>query len=34
VAKAGRYIRFRALGEAQGKAYTAVAELDVAGTKL
>src|SRR6478736_4380712 len=31
-AKSGRYIRFVALDEVNGKAYTAVAELDVAGT--
>ncbi|HYQ44199.1 MAG TPA: discoidin domain-containing protein [Polyangiaceae bacterium] len=31
-AKTGRYIRFVALNEVNGKAYTAVAELDVAGT--
>jgi hypothetical protein len=33
-AKAGRYIRFRALSEVTGKPYTSVAELDVAGTPL
>ena len=33
-AKDGRYIRFRALSELAGKPYTAVAELDVAGTPL
>jgi hypothetical protein len=33
-AKAGRYIRFRAMNELTGKPYTAVAELDVAGTML
>jgi hypothetical protein len=33
-AKAGRYIRFRAMSELNGKAYTAVAEIDVAGTKI
>lgn len=31
-AAAGRYIRFRALSEVNGKAYTSVAELNVAGT--
>ena len=31
-AAAGRYIRFRALSEVNGKAYTRVAELNVAGT--
>jgi len=31
-AKTGRYIRFVALSEASGKAYTAVAELNVKGT--
>jgi hypothetical protein len=31
-AKTGRYIRFRALSEINGKAYTSVAEIDVAGT--
>jgi hypothetical protein len=31
-AKAGRYIRFRAMSELTGKAYTAVAEIDVAGS--
>ena len=29
---AARYIRFRALSESAGKAYTAVAELNVVGT--
>jgi hypothetical protein len=29
---AGRYIRFRALSEVNGKPYTSVAELNVAGT--
>jgi hypothetical protein len=33
-AKSGRYIRFRALSEINGKAYTSVAELDVAGTAM
>ena len=33
-AKTGRYIRFRALSEINGKAYTSVAEIDVAGTAL
>jgi hypothetical protein len=33
-AKAGRYIRFVGVSEASGKAYTCVAELDVAGTPL
>lgn len=33
-AKPGRYIRFRAMSELNGKAYTAVAEIDVAGTKI
>ena len=33
-AKAGRFIRFVGLSEASGKAYTCVAELDVAGTAL
>ena len=31
-AAAGRYIRFRALSEVNGKPYTSVAEIDVAGT--
>ncbi|HTQ06443.1 MAG TPA: discoidin domain-containing protein [Polyangiaceae bacterium] len=31
-AKAGRYIRFRGMDEINGKAYTSVAELNVAGT--
>ncbi len=33
-AKSGRFIRFVSLSEASGKAYTCVAELDVAGTPL
>jgi hypothetical protein len=33
-AAAGRYIRFRALSEINGKAYTSVAELNVAGTAM
>jgi hypothetical protein len=33
-AKAGRYIRFVGLSEVDGRAYTSVAELDVAGTPL
>jgi len=33
-AKAGRFIRFVGSSEANGKAYTCVAELDVAGTAL
>ena len=33
-AKAGRFIRFVAVNEASGKAFNAVAELDVAGTAL
>jgi len=33
-AKPGRYIRFVALNEVNGKAFDAVAELDVAGTPL
>jgi hypothetical protein len=33
-AKPGRYIRFVALNEVSGKAFNAVAELDVAGTPL
>jgi hypothetical protein len=33
-AKPGRFVRFRALAEQHGKAYTAVAELDVVGTPL
>jgi hypothetical protein len=33
-AKAGRYIRFRAMSELTGKAYTCVAEIDVSGTLI
>ena len=33
-AKSGRFIRFVALTEASGKAYSCVAELDVSGTAL
>jgi hypothetical protein len=32
--QAGRYIRFRALSEINGKPYTSVAELDVGGTPI